>query len=116
MVEERKANWFVRILVTLLCVYLIALIAWRFFYFVPLGDLSIGVLIVLALVVVLVLSESFDSFSVGKLLSLNREVQRRDVQVAELKRENTELRTQIVSVATTVTQRQSSTNILGLLA
>jgi hypothetical protein len=114
MVPERKTKWFVRILIIALCLYLVALIGWRFFYLVPLGDLSIGVLVVLALVVVLVLSESFDSFSVGKLLTLSREVQRREVQVSELKRENTELRSQIVSVATTVSQHQSSTNILGL--
>ncbi len=114
MAMERKTNWFVRILIVLLCLFLSGLIVYRFLHFAPLGDLGVGVLVVLTLIVVLVLSESFDSFSVGKLLSLSREVQKHEAQVAELKRENTDLRSQIVSVATTVTQRQNSTNIMTL--
>ena len=52
-----------------------------------------------------------NSFSVGRFLSLRKEVQKRESQV-ERNRENAELRSQIVSVATMVTQRQSSTNII----
>lgn len=111
---ERKSNWFVRVLIVLLCLFLTGLIGYRFFVFTPLGDLSPGVLVVLALVVVLVLSESFDSFSIGKLLSLSREVVKKQTEVAEVKRENLELRSQIITIASNVSQHQSSTNIVGL--
>lgn len=103
-----------RVLIVLLCLFLTGLIGYRFFVFPPLGDLSPGVLIVLALVVVLVLSESFDSFSIGKLLSLSREVEKKKTEVAEVRRENIELRSQIITIATNVSQHQSSTNIVGL--
>lgn len=111
---ERKSNWFVRVLIVLLCFFLAGLIGYRFFVFPPYGDLSPGVLVVLALVVVLVLSESFDSFSIGALLSLSREVEKKKIEVAEVKRENLELRSQIITIATNVSQHQSSTNIVGL--
>lgn len=62
---EKKANLFVRTLIVFLCLFLVGLIGYRFFVFPPLGDLSPGVLVVLALIVVLVLSESFDSFSIA---------------------------------------------------
>ncbi len=103
-----------RVLIVLLCLFLTGLIGYRFFVFPPLGDLSPGVLVILALVVVLVLSESFDSFSIGKLLSLSREVEKKKTEVAEVRRENIELRSQIITIATNVSQRQSSTNIVGL--
>lgn len=109
---EPNTNWFVRLLTVLLCFFLGGLIAYRFFVFSPRGDLGPGVLVVLVLIVALLLSESFDSLSVGRFLSLRKEVQKRESQVVELNRENAELRSQIVSVATMVTQRQSSTNII----
>lgn len=115
---ERHTNWFVRILIVVLCAFLATLVGYRFFNSQPFGDLSVGVLVVLALIIVLVLSESFDNFSVGKLLSLTREVQKHQADVSDLKRENLDLRGQLVSVATSVativSQRQTSTNILGL--
>jgi len=114
IVTERKSNWFVRVLIIFLCLFLAYLIGYRFFVFPPLGDLGLGVLVVLALVVVLVLSESFDSFSIGKLLSLSREVEKKKTEVSEVKRENLELRSQLITITTNISQHQSSTNIVGL--
>lgn len=94
--------------------YLTYLVAYRFFACMPLGDLGPGVIVVLSLIVVLVLSESFDKFSVGKVLALTREVDQKKVEVADYKRENLELRSQIIKIATNVSQHQSSTNIIGI--
>lgn len=91
-----------RTLIVFLCLFLVGLIGYRFFFFTPLGDLSPGVLVVLSLIVVLVLSESFDSFSIAKLLSLSREVEKKKTEVAEVKRENLELRGQIITIATNI--------------
>ena len=107
-------NWFVRLLIIALCLFLGAGIFYRFVYITPAGDLGAGVLVVLALLVILVLSESFNSFSLGSLLSMSKEVSEKKVQVSELKAENRELRSQVISIATNVSQRQTSTNILGL--
>ncbi|MEN5155479.1 MULTISPECIES: hypothetical protein [Stenotrophomonas] len=109
-----NGNWFVRILIIALCVFLGAGIFYRYVYISPAGDLGPGVLVVIALLVVLVLSESFNSFSLGSLLSMTKQVAEKKAQVSELKAENSELRSQVISIATTVSQRQTSTNILGL--
>lgn len=107
-------NWFVRGLIIALCIFLSAGILYRFIFITPVGDLSPGVLVVLALLVILVLSESFNNFSLGSLLSMSKEVTAKKTQVYELKAENSELRSQVISIATNVSQRQTSTNILGL--
>lgn len=109
-----KENWFVRGLIISLCIFLCAGILYRFIFVAPVGDLGPGVLVVLALLVVLVLSESFNNFSVGSLLSMSREVAAKKAHINELKAENSELRSQVISIATNVSQRQTSTNILGL--
>ncbi|RLK57750.1 hypothetical protein BCL79_2164 [Stenotrophomonas rhizophila] len=110
----KGTNWFVRGLIIALCIFLAAGIGYRFIYLQPAGDLGLGVLLVLALLVVLVLSESFNAFSIGSLLSLSREVDKKKAEVSDLKTENRELRSQVISIATTVSQRQTSTNIVGL--
>ena len=110
--EERKPNWFVRVSVAALSLLLLSLVVYKFFWMQPPGDLGVGVLALIALVVVLVLSESFDTFSVGKLLSLSREVKKKDTEATALKKENIELRNQLVAVANSVTQHQSSTNTI----
>jgi hypothetical protein len=107
-------NWFVRFLIITLCLFLGAGIFYRFVYIAPIGDIGAGVLVVLALLVILVLSESFNSFSLGSLLSMSREVAEKKAHISELKTENRELRSQVISIATNVSQRQTSTNILGL--
>lgn len=110
----KETNWFVRGLIIVLCIYLAAGIGYRFVYMQPAGDLGNGVLVVLALLVVLVLSESFNSFSIGSLFSLSREIEKRKAEVSDLKAENRELRSQVISIATNISQRQTSTNIVGL--
>jgi hypothetical protein len=45
---------------------------------------------------------------------MSKEVAAKRTQVSELKAENRELRSQVISIATNVSQRQTSTNILGL--
>lgn len=110
---ERK-NWFVRVLIIALCLLLASGITYRFIYLTPRGDLSVGVLIVLSLLVILTLSESFNNFSVGSLLSLSREVTKKTAEASGLATENRELRSQLISIATNVSQKQSSTNIVGL--
>ena len=112
--EAKKSNGFVRSLIVLLCAFLAALITYRFFFLDPAGDLSPGVLTVLALLVALVLSESFDSFSIGELISLKKEVQKKQTEISATKQENAELRGQIITIATNMSQHQTSTNIVAL--
>lgn len=109
-----KGNWFVRCLIVALCIFLCAGIVYRFLFVTPVGDIGPGLLVVLALIVVLVLSESFNSFSLGSLLSMSKDVAAKRAQILDLKTENRELRSQVISIATNISQRQTSTNILGL--
>lgn len=90
------------------------MVVYRFFYTDPKAEISGGLLVLLAFVLVLVLSELFDNFSVGKLVMMSKSLKEKEVQASELKKENVELRNHLISISTSVSQRQTSTNIFGL--
>ncbi|NRD75654.1 hypothetical protein HQQ94_21005 [Shewanella sp. VB17] len=69
---EKKSNWFVRCMIVAFCALIVAMIAFSYFYIEPKGEINAGVITLLSLLLVLVLSESFDNFSIGKLVSISR--------------------------------------------
>lgn len=73
-----------------------------------------GLLVILAFILVLVLSELFDNFSIGQLVTVSRELKRKEDEAKSLKEENSELRGHIVAISTNISQKQTSTNIVGL--
>lgn len=111
-----KSNWFVRVLIVAFCGFLATLVVYRFFYVDPKAEISAGLLVILAFILVLVLSELFDNFSIGQLVTVSRELKRKEQEAKSLKDENSELRGHIVAISTTISQKQNSTNIVGLPA
>lgn len=111
--EEKKTNWFVRILIILLCIFIGGLIYFNFFWSCPPAQISSGILVLVAFLAVLVLSEAFDNFSVAKLLSLSKTVKETENKNQELKKENSDLRNQIITISTSINQKQvNSTFVL----
>jgi|688.fasta_scaffold543991_1 hypothetical protein len=111
--ETKKPNWYVRILIILLCIFIGGLIYFNFFWTCPPAQISTGLLVLVAFLTVLVLSEAFDNFSIAKLISLSKTVKETDNKNQELKKENSDLRNQIVSISTSISQKQiNSTFVL----
>lgn len=100
-----KNNRFARVLIVSLCVSLLALGAHHYLH--KEFEISAGLLVLITFILVLVLSETFDNFSVGKLVTMSRAMKEKEAQTTELKKENAELREQLFSVSTTVSQQQS---------
>ena len=62
-------------------------IIFKFFYNEPISDISAGLIILIAFLLILALSESFDNFSIGKVISLSREVKKKEeVDIKEYKK------------------------------
>ena len=110
---DRTPNYFVRTLIVLLCIGIGSLITYNFFQTEPKGQISSGLITLISFLLVLVLAESFDNFSVGKLITLNRKVEEKVKENEELERKNTELISQLISVTTNQTQSQSHTSVYG---
>ncbi len=110
---NNKKNWFVRILIILLCLGIVSMIYFSFFCVAPYGEFKNGMFFLLSILLILVLSESFDNFSVGKIISIEREIKNKENENQRLERKNTELISHIISITNTQTQKQQSTNIFG---
>ncbi|RXK08038.1 hypothetical protein [Halarcobacter bivalviorum] len=112
--EEKKNSKFVRALIVLLMGFLIWIITYSFLHIEPKGSISTGMITLIILLVLIVLSESFDNFSVAKLFTVTRELESKETSIDKLDKQNTELRRELVNVVTSISQNQSSTNIIGL--
>ncbi|WP_434528250.1 hypothetical protein [Vibrio sp. K4] len=110
---KNKSNTFVRVMLVLLVLLLACMIGYNFFCVEPKGSITPELISLIIIVVVLVLSESFDNFSVVKLLSISREVEKKDAENQVLEARNGELLSQIISISTSQSQTQSNTNVYG---
>jgi len=111
---DKKSSNFVRTLIVGLAGFIIWIISYSLLSPGSKGAISAGMITLVILLVVIVLSESFDQFSVGKLFSLSREVEKKSKSITTLNTENTNLRKELVNVVTSISQNQSSTNIIGV--
>lgn len=112
--NKKEVNWFVRIALILLAGLIFTMVIFKFFYNEPISDISAGLIILIAFLLILVLSESFDNFSIGKIISLSREIKKKEEKISQVETEKKELLSQIISLTNNVNQRQSNTNIYGL--
>lgn len=112
--SEQKRNIFVRCLVVALAGFIVWIVSYSFLSLNPKGSISTGIITLILLLVVIVLSESFDNFNVIKLFSMSREIKTKEKSIDKLNSENTELRRELVNIVTSFSQHQSSTNIIGL--
>lgn len=111
--KKVKENWFVRILIIVFCIFIIVMISFSYFLIEPKGQLNSGIISLLLILLVLVLSESFDNFSVGKLVSITRKVNKKEEIVQKLEKEKSQLLTQLITVSTSQNQTQQHTNLFG---
>lgn len=110
---SHKPSYFVRFLIFLLCSFLASMIAYSFFLIEPLGVIDLGIIILIGFIVILILSETFDNFSLGKLISISRVVKKQEKEIDKLERQNENLLAQIVTVSASQSQNQSHLNVYG---
>jgi len=111
--ENKETSSFVRVLITIFCLLLAVMVLFNYLWVDPKGEINNGILALLFFLLVLVLAESFDNFSFGKLISISREAKKKDIEVKVLEKKNSDLLTQLISVTNTNTQNQNHTNVYG---
>jgi hypothetical protein len=104
--ETNKTNWYTRVFIIILCIFIGSLILYNFFWSCPPAQISKELVILVGFLIILVLSETFDNFSIAKIITLSKNVKKIEHKNEELKKENFELRNQIISISTSVNQKQ----------
>lgn len=90
-------------------IYIIMMIFMLVSFFI--GDkqfsISTGIIYTLVLMMVLVFYDSVESFSLGNLVTLKKEIKKKNDEVKQLSKDNSELRSQILSVVTASISNQN---------
>lgn len=103
---SEKPNYFVRTLIVIFVLALFSMAFLSFYLAEPKYQITAGIITIIGFVVVLVLSESFNNLSLGKILSLNREVQKKENEKQQVKSENKELRQELFKIVSNIQQSQ----------
>lgn len=121
MEQEKKTNWFTRLLLIAIGGLIAFMIVYRYFFTDPKAEISAGIIILLGFLIVLALSEVFDSFSIGEVLKLSRtikskekEIEKKETEITKIEAEKNQLLNQVITLSNNFSQRQSNTNIYGL--
>lgn len=119
--KSEKVNWFSRILLLIIGGLIGYMVFFRFFIIDPKAEITTGIIILLAFLIVLALSEIFDSFSIGEVLKLSRTVkekekviEKKESEIVKIENEKNQLLNQVITLSNNFSQRQSNTNIYGL--
>ena len=81
------------------------MIFFNFFCVEPYGEFKNGIFFLLSILLILVLAESFDNFSIGQIVSIKREIKNKEKENKKLEQRNTELISHIISITNTQTQK-----------
>ncbi|QQO84024.1 hypothetical protein [Shewanella algae] len=101
-----KPNYFVRTLIVLFVLALFSMAFMSFYLAEPKYQITAGIITITGFVVILVLSESFNNLSLGKVLSLSREIQKKENEKEQVKTENKELRQELFKIVSNIQQSQ----------
>lgn len=112
--ETPKPSGFVRLGIIAVVIYIGYLVYSSFEKSPEPYVITSGIIILLTMLILLVLSESFSSISFGSILRLKRDIVKTEKEKDEAKSEVRELRASLLTMATTVHQSQVTTNISGL--
>lgn len=110
---ETKINYFIRSLIVCLGLLITSIILTKFYYFEPKGEISNGIIILISLLIILFLSEIFDSFSLGQFLTLKRTITEKNEKISDLKESNDKL-LNIVIANNNLSQKSTMTNVSGI--
>lgn len=97
--QTKKRNLFSKIAIAVLFFMMATLVLFSFFGSSYNFSISNGIVYVFCLMFLLLVSDSIETFSIGNIITLRKKIEEREKEVKKLSTENSELRTQIVSIA-----------------
>lgn len=108
--SREKKTIFTRIITVVFMIFITVLLISSFYFSSNSLLFTPGIITVLCIMVVLVLSETFDNMSIGKIIDIKRESERKDNEIKLIKDENRGLRENLINMATVVKNNQTQQN------
>ena len=110
--EKKSIGWGFGLLLAALSIFIMVLIGFSFFAAKPEYSITPAIIVLICLLLILALSNSFDNFSIGKLLTISKEAKENKDRAEKLEKEKEELIFKLVNV-NFQSQKASSGIFLG---
>lgn len=101
--SPQKPNWFVRVLIIAFSALLVWMVYASFTKSASPFTINAGIITLIAIITIVILSESFNNLSIGQLISLSRQKEKIEKDNEKLSQDNANLNLQIVQMAQIVT-------------
>ena len=112
---KKERSTFSKIAISIIFFVMLLFSATSFFAGSSRLTISNGIIYILGLMIFLIISDSIETFSIGNLITLKKEVENKKEEVKKLTSENSELRTQIVSImSASITNQNRNQVFLGI--
>ncbi len=112
MDSGKKKSCFFKLVTSILFIMMVAFVLLDFFSSEPKFVVSSEIVYVFGLIILLLLSDSVESLSIGNIITMKKEVKQKREEVKKLTSENSELRTQIFSIMTASISNQNRNQII----
>ena len=114
-------SFFDKFKILIIALLIFTMIFYKFFLLKPRAEINAGIIILIAFLIIIVLSDTFDSFSIGEIIKLSKKIKNKDeiiekkeVELVRIEGEKNQLLSQIVSLSNNFSLKQNNTNILGM--
>ncbi len=107
--KSKNKNLFTRGLVVILILFVVAVIVSAFWFSSEKLVISAPIVVLICILVVLALAETFDNFNIGNILSLKREQEKTEKELRYTEQENRELRSQLTSIVSNINSNHNTT-------
>ncbi len=107
--KPENKNLFTRGLVVILILFVVAVIVSAFWFSSEKLVISAPIVVLICILVVLALAETFDNFNIGNILSLKREQEKTEKELRYTEQENRELRSQLTSIVSNINSNHNTT-------
>ena len=109
---DKKKSMFFKLSTLALLILMSVLVCFDFFRGDPRYVISSEIVYIFGLIILLLLSDSVESLSIGNIITMKKEVKQKREEVKKLSTENSELRTQIVSIMNASISNQNRNQII----
>lgn len=112
MEEKKGIGWGFGLLLAALSIFIMVLIGFSFFAAKPEYNITPAIIVLICLLLILALSNSFDNFSIGKLLTISKQAKENKDRAEKLEKEKEELILKLVNM-NFQSQKASNNVVIG---
>ena len=112
---------FERFKVLIIALLILIMVIYRFFLIEPKAEINSGIITLITFLLIIVLSDTFDNFSVGEIIKLSKTIKNKDEiidkmdeEIVRIESEKNQLFSQIITLSNNISLKQNNTNILGI--